>query len=103
MLVSGVRPSKAKIMYFAVRWRGPRWEERVTLNTTLPVGNRFDLFRLGSAPSEMFSVTMETIASPGEQLPDNKQLEIMKGIKTKIESDDYSLDQLDALAEESCS
>jgi hypothetical protein len=35
MLVSGVPLNAAKAMYFAVRWGGPRWEVRVSLNTNL--------------------------------------------------------------------
>lgn len=35
MLVSGVSQLKAKVMYFAVRWGGPRWEPRTRANTEL--------------------------------------------------------------------
>jgi hypothetical protein len=36
MLVSGVDPIKAKVMYAAVRWGGPRWDDQAINNNIIP-------------------------------------------------------------------
>ncbi|HEX2152262.1 MAG TPA: hypothetical protein VHG31_09750, partial [Stellaceae bacterium] len=42
MIASGVSVPKAKVMYFAVYWRGPRWEERIIYNNRMSVGHQYD-------------------------------------------------------------
>src|ERR1700710_1016643 len=47
MLVSGVAVTQSKILYFGVRYGGPRWETRVSINTNLQVNSNFNLVRPG--------------------------------------------------------
>src|SRR6202007_2255330 len=42
MRTSGVSMAKAKTMFLAVQWGGPRWEVRVSVNTRLDAGPRFN-------------------------------------------------------------
>lgn len=92
MLVSGVSVPKAKLMYFGVYWAGPRWEERVTLNTTLPVDTSFHLY-LGSSRS----VDIVSIPSPGSLTRTVRQSSIRDDLEAKIASLD--LEAIERLAE----
>ena len=103
MLVSGVRAKRAKAMYFAVRWAGPRWEERVTINTNLDAGIKFN-FPGGPKETSTFDknnivITIKNVSNPGESFAEAKQFEIFSDIKKKIEDNDYSIDEIDALAD----
>jgi hypothetical protein len=99
MLVSGVSSSKAKLMYFAVRWRGPRWEERVTINTNLTVDTQFNFIAKPVDVSSMFNVTTFAVPGPGDGFDEGRQLEIVSDIKEKMEHNELSVDELDDLAD----
>ena len=106
MIVSGVSPAKAKTMYFAVWWRGPRWEERVTHNTNLGFDDR-----LGSGGSDGdfaaadFSegepeVIQESVPSPAEDLDDTALKQTAEEFEALVSQSDISLEQIEQLAEE---
>jgi len=103
MIVSGVSIKKAKILYFAVRWRGPRWEERVSLNTKLKAPDRFDFmgrsFSSNDFLKELFTKEILSIGSPGESFSDEDQVKIFDERVSELEATDHSLDQLDVLAD----
>jgi hypothetical protein len=94
MLVSSVPYSKAKVMYFAVRWRGPRWEERISMNNILGRG-RFDRFNfITSLPTEIVIVP-----SPGATFKEKDQLKLLNKKMEEIEQDGYEIEQIDQLAD----
>jgi hypothetical protein len=103
MLVSGVRDRKAKVMYFAVRWRGPRWEERITINTNLDVGIKFNFpggpIQTSTFDKDDITITIKNVSNPGESFAEAQQFKIFSDIKEKIEYNDYSVDEIDALAD----
>lgn len=103
MLTSGVGPTKAKIMYYAVLWGGPRWEERVTLNTNLGRDMVANVFNLGPAGGGFPSITTTKqvdVARPNKGVDEDEQQEIAKAVAGLIESDLPSLDEIEALAEQ---
>jgi len=101
MLASGVPTPKAKVMYFAVYWAGPRWEERVTLNTTLPVDTSYHFFRksvdLASILPTIRSVETVNVVSPGSQYQDAQQRALLSKLESNIENLD--LNAIEQLAE----
>jgi hypothetical protein len=107
MLVSGVSQRKAKVMYFAVRWRGPRWEDRVSLNTNLDIGTGYNFVSRGNgdllkALAGVLSTKKSRpsiIPNPGATFDEARQQEIVAGMMEKIERDDPSVDELDYLAD----
>ncbi len=90
MLVSGVAAAQAKVMYFGVRWGGPRWEERVIRNTTLEVGDQY-----------RFDSYVETVRaeSPNTPVSEEEQALVAKAVVKFIEQEDPPIEQLEALAE----
>lgn len=101
MLVSGVPVAKAKLMYFGVYWAGPRWEERVTLNTTLPVDTSYHFYRPALDRSAVLptirSVDIVSISSPGGSSKAAWQSSIRDDLEAKIASLD--LETIERLAE----
>lgn len=95
MLVSGVPHTKAKIMYFAVRWRGPRWEERVSMNNILGggrIGRFYNLVTLRPTETVM-------VQSPGTTFDEEDQVRLLSKKIEEIERDGYELEQIDELAD----
>lgn len=99
MLVSGVSNNKARLMYFAVRWRGPRWEERVSINTNLASDAQFNFVASPIARTSLLKVTTEAVPSPGEGFDIGTQLNILSDIKTKMDQNELSADEIDDLAD----
>lgn len=101
MIVSGVPTPKAKVMYFAVYWAGPRWEERVTLNTTLPVDTSYNFIskpvNLASILSTIRSTKIVSVASPGSRYQEAQQQALYSKLESKIENLDLS--EIESLAE----
>jgi hypothetical protein len=101
MIVSGVSAPKAKLMYFAVYWAGPRWEERVTLHTTLPVDTSYHFFRkpvdMASILPTIRSVETVSLASPGSQYQEAQQQALYAKVEAKLENMD--LDAIERLAD----
>jgi len=99
MLISGVSTTKAKIMYYAVRFGGPRWEERTVMNNVL---TRDTIYNFSSKQTDMNSLFKKTIVQipyPMQELKKNKQLEIFSKNALDIEQRDYSLDEIDIIAD----
>jgi hypothetical protein len=82
MCVSGVPPKTALIMYFAVRWKGPRWDERVMVNTNLS-----------------FSGDNRVSSSDQIRSYESAEVQITQSMHTAILSHDYSLAEIDTIAE----
>jgi hypothetical protein len=110
MIASGVADSKAKVMYFAVRWRGPRWEERVTINTNLPwlsgllapiigSGGLMGSIVLSGFPKNIVITAVRNVSSPAENLSEAKQLENFSKTMKEIEDNSYSLHKIDTIAD----
>jgi len=106
MIVSGVSPAKAKTMFFAVWWRGPRWEERVVHNVNLgldaaPAGDGADggfsaAIDFGEGEDE---ITQESVPSPAEDLDDAALRQTAQAFEALVSRSDLSLDQIEQLAE----
>ncbi|WP_066650080.1 MULTISPECIES: DUF1353 domain-containing protein [Sphingomonas] len=96
MIASGVGAVQAKLMYYAVLWGGPRWEERVSLNTNLSTSDAF-----GIAPSAPRMAT-EVVAldSPGGGTSIAEQEAAAQRLQAMIEAQDLSLDAIEGLAEQ---
>ena len=92
MCVSRVSAKTAKIMYFAVRWKGPRWDERVTVNTNLPLPE--DKRRPSPGRSSTGSTSNEAA-----------QVQIVKSVENELLKNeqlahhDYSISNIEALAD----
>lgn len=89
MLASAVSFVKAKIMYAAVYWGGPRWDVRVSHNTNLPVDPGFESI------AEKIVVPIDNLA---DGLDEQEKITRFKDLKARIEAGDYSLDGIDELA-----
>lgn len=108
MIVSRVAVAQAKIMYYAVLWGGPRWEERVTFNNNLGAdfieGLGRDMSFGAAASSIRIPPLTETeqveVARPNQNLAEAEQREVAAAMAGLIEADDLSLDQIEALAEQ---
>ena len=96
MIASGVGAVQAKLMYYAVLWGGPRWEERVSLNTNRSTSDAF-----GIAPSAPRMAT-EVVAldSPGGGTSVAEQEAAAQRLQAMIEAQDLSLDAIEGLAEQ---
>ena len=108
MIVSGVSPAKAKTMYFAVWWRGPRWEERVTHNTNLGfdfggghAGSNGDFSAAVDFSGDEPEITQESVPSPAEDLDDKALEHTAQEFEALVSQSDISLEQIEQLAEES--
>jgi hypothetical protein len=93
MLASGVEPYKAKLMYLAVYYQGPRWTEQAEKNNGL-VNKALPLERIGLDPAmlkryEKVHYARESGLSAG-----------VRFIADRIEDDNIDLDQIDRLAEQ---
>ena len=99
MIASGVGIAQAKLMYYAVLWGGPRWEERVSVNTNLPGGSGF-----GFAPGGGGARTIKKVvplASPGGDKSIPEQEAAAEKLRAMIDEHDLSLDAIEGLAEKS--
>lgn len=96
MLVSNVPPTKAKIMFWAVWWKGPRWEERVSYNVNLD--NDAHFYRIN--PSSIFRLEKQVInlASPGDKISGYDE-QVLSVITKIIERDNPDREQIEMLAE----
>lgn len=99
MIVSGVAVRMAKVMYFAVRWAGPRWEERVSVNTRLSITKSSEADR-NSPPdaSPKFELATPTVTNPSEGFDPTAQKQIFDDVSKKIIDNNYSLDRIDGIA-----
>jgi hypothetical protein len=100
MIVSGVETSKAKLMFFAVWWMGPRWEERVSINNRLGTGPI--IFGLISQPHDRFDTVAKivTLNSPSKNVNEANYAGIIKAAQNLIETQDISLDEIERIAED---
>jgi hypothetical protein len=99
MLVSGVDSVRAKIMYFAVRWGGPRWEPRVSHNTRLDAGERYR-FEEPDEGSAAASAATERVPSPRELSSGGNEEWVVERAVAFIENENPSLDAIDQLADD---
>ncbi len=100
MIARGVDPLKAKLMYYAVRWGGPRWEARVSHNTKLDVGDDFK-FGVDTQDGASAPRRPRTLPSPGRTLPQDAQEDVAQRMQAFIEANaDVPLDALEGLAEQ---
>jgi len=116
MIACDVDPTKAKIMYFAVRWGGPRWEERVSINTNLGRGGHAADFGMdfagggdeeGSGFGGGFvdgeagepTVTISNLPPPNAALSAQDRRQVADEIKRRFQAHPPSLDDIDDLAE----
>jgi len=93
MRVSGVSDIKAKVMYFAVRWKGPRWDKRVIFNTNLSAGT---FYNLAGPTSTTYAYPL---IAPGDNFDEITQTKIFTESRFKIEEGDYSIAEIDNLAD----
>lgn len=98
MIASGVGIAQAKLMYYAVLWGGPRWEERVSANTNLSAGGAFGMAPAGGPP-RMIKKTVP-IASPGGGKSMAEQAAAAEKLRALIDAQDLSLDDIEGLAEQ---
>lgn len=98
MIASGVGAVQAKLMYYAVLWGGPRWEERVSANTNLPGGNAFGVAPAGGARRTIKKVV--ALDSPGGGTSIAEQEAAAQKLHAMIEAQDLSLDEIEGLAEQ---
>ncbi len=96
MIVSGVDRLKAKLMYFAVRWHGPRWESRVSWNTKLESNPAFNVTE-GKVRTGSYHVV--AVPSPGESMDKARQQSFADEVKNYIERADPSIEELNRLAD----
>lgn len=97
MITRGVDPVKAKLMYYAVWWGGPRWEERVSHNTNLNVGDEFKVAPGGGGGTSKRKLTLP---SPGRAKADADQAEAARKVQSMLEANpDLSLDAIEALGD----
>lgn len=90
MLVSGVEPSKAKVMYLAVYYQGPRWTKEAVINNRL-VNPPLDGIGIDHAMMQRYkdiSYSRKSAISAG-----------VRHIYEQIKQKDVDLDQIDCLAE----
>jgi hypothetical protein len=101
MIAGGVSVARAKLMYYAVWWGGPRWEERVSINTNLPVGEGFSLAPgvAGSAPRKTVKKIVP-VASPGADKSLAERKAAAKRLRAMIKAQNLSLDDIEGLAEQ---
>jgi hypothetical protein len=97
MMVSGVEPMRAKIMYFAVRWGGPRWEPRVSHNTGLDVGERYRFDDSGGAERGR---RPRGVANPRDLAAPSDEGVVAGRAMAIIEAENPSLDKIERLAED---
>jgi len=114
MLTSGVSLAKAKVMYFAVRWQGPRWSEQTIANNTLSTSNnlgtdrnrgsfRYIIRPLSTDESGDIGDLRTVVVpepSPSDRFSADEQAKIAALMTRKLEEADPSLDEIDVLAEE---
>jgi hypothetical protein len=94
-------------MYFGVLWQGPRWEERVSINTKLSGKAGADFNYVGpevghrrAAQAEVREVReVVPYLAPGDRVPFDEQVQIMETLSKRIQRDDLSLSELDDLCE----
>lgn len=99
MIASGVSVARAKLLYYAVWWGGPRWEERVSLNTNLPAGSEFS-FDTTTAKAPKTVKKIVKVASPGTDKSMAEQKAAAKQMRALIKAQDLSLDTIEGLAEQ---
>jgi hypothetical protein len=97
MIVSGVPELQAKIMYYAVRWRGPRWEERVIRNTRMEPGEHYHFQVDGPAAVRCMIIQ---IASPGDSVTEVEQELIAQAVSERFAQENPALDMIEKLAED---
>jgi Protein of unknown function (DUF1353) len=100
MIVSGVETSKAKIMFFAVWWMGPRWEERVSINNRLRSDSLMHFVTIKNLTDTNAAVEMVTLNSPSKNVNAENYAEIIKAAQNLIETQDISLDEIERIAED---
>ncbi|MEA3030892.1 MAG: hypothetical protein QOG13_2217 [Sphingomonadales bacterium] len=99
MIVSGVTLARAKLMYFAVRWAGPRWEERVSINTNLDVGERYRFEEIGANVSPPRTRRKIGVQSPGEVMSEDGQRRVAEAVAAHMENEEPSIERIEELAE----
>lgn len=97
MRTSGVSGARAKLLYYAVWWGGPRWEERVSLNTNLPAGNDFSFKRV-TPPVPVTEIV--ALPSPGADATLAERKTAAKQVRAMIKAQDLSLDDIEGLADQ---
>lgn len=101
MIVSGVDPFQAKVMYYGVLWRGPRWEERVSRNTNLDAGDRYSFDGTGPGTGSAGTTRrLVAVPSPGDAIAEHDQHRIVATIVALIRKEDTPLDRIEELAEQ---
>lgn len=98
MIASAVEPILAKIMYFAVRWGGPRWEPRVSHNTTLGAGEKYQFEGAEVSPESVRQRTVE-VASPSQAVTPEDQVRVAEAAISFIGAEEPSLREIEQLAE----
>jgi hypothetical protein len=96
MLVSGVTPTRAKIMYLAVYYGGPRRETRVTWNTNLDVSTKFHFSTGLPRETKIF-----TAQNPAYGKTDAQQLAFLRNVSNKIEADDLTIQDIEQIVDRS--
>jgi hypothetical protein len=100
MIVSGVETSKAKIMFFAVWWMGPRWEERVSINNRLRSDPLMHFVTINNLTDTNATVKIVTLNSPSKNVNEANYAGIIKAAQNLIETQDISLDEIERIAED---
>lgn len=96
MIASGVGTVQAKLMYYAVLWGGPRWEERVSINTNLSTDDAFSI----APPAPRVITEVVALDSPGAGTSIAEQEATAHRLHAMIEAQELSLDAIEGLAEQ---
>ncbi len=101
MITSGVSAAQAKIMYLAVVWGGPRWDEQTIHNAQLPASERPPRNAGDPALSNRQLINAAfTGTAPSVAFVNPSLKERFNSMVTTVAMNDLSLDEIDQLAEQ---
>jgi hypothetical protein len=98
MLASGVDKMKAKLMYLAVRFGGPRWDDQTIHNNVLPPAYAAPTMMASANNQYAMSVNGEGPPRYNWVAPPNPEDRLME-MAEQVEQGDLSLDEIDQLAD----